>query len=197
MDNDTFECEECGMQMDAPQMAFNYCPGCGTLGAHWQYLCNGLLTLYERDGRLQEALTLFRKSAHVDAARAALISLETELKRLGNTQSFGNQLVDDVLGFDFDKKTQQVTRPPKVAINDLASPSDRNEHEGVRLLIAGMFRGIRNSLMHNHVRFNPVHALSVVVMTDLLLDVLKNGSILKERTCVWRRVDSGHAKDPV
>jgi hypothetical protein len=94
------------MKVDVPQEEFNYCPGCGVLGAHWQYLCNMLLSLVQHEGRLNEALALFKKSAYLDAARASLISLEMELKKLGNTDSFGARLVDEVLSFDYDKKEQ-------------------------------------------------------------------------------------------
>ncbi len=176
------------MEVEVTQAEFNYCPGCGVLGAHWQQLCNALLSLYEGDGRLTEALALFRKAAYPDAARAALISIEMELKRLGKTENYGSQLVDDVLSFEYDKKEQMYPREPIIKINDLSSQSDRNEQDGIRLLISGMFKGLRNVLMHQHVKFSPIHALSVVVISNLLIDILNHGSISNERKCVWRKV---------
>lgn len=188
MNDETFKCNECGMTADVPQTQFNYCPGCGALGTHWQALCNALLTLYEKEGRMAESLRLYRKAAYPDAARSALISIETELKRLGETQSYGTGLVDEVLSFEYDNKTKKCVREPIVKVNDLNSQNDRNEQDGIRLLISGMFKGLRNALMHDHVKLSPVNALSVVVMSNLVIDILNKGSILKERVCIVKKI---------
>ncbi|MBA4371515.1 MAG: hypothetical protein C0402_01495 [Thermodesulfovibrio sp.] len=186
--NNAFKCSECGMEVAVPQIAINYCPNCGVLGAHWQRICNALLLLYEGDGRLKEALRLFRKAVYPDAARAALISLEMEMKRLGRTESHGTRLVDEVLSFEYDKKERKYLREPIVRVNALKSQKDRSEQEGIHMLISGMFKVFRNTLMHQHVRFSPIDALSVVVMSNLLIDILNNGSILNKRVCRWKKV---------
>lgn len=188
MNEEGFRCRECGLVVEFKGPPFNYCPKCGALAARFQDACNSILSLYQGDGRLNEAIDRFRKTAYTDAARAAMISLEMELRRIGNTESYGSQLVDELLSFDYDRKSGTFVREPVIKVNDLSSPSDRTEQEGIRQLILGMFKGLRNSLMHQHLNFSPIHALSMVVMSHLLMDILNQGSILNPRFCVWRRV---------
>lgn len=188
METMTFKCRQCGMEADVPALAFNYCPTCGALGPHWQDVCNALLTLYDSEKRLTDASKLFKKASYTEAARSALLALEVELKRRGQTHSFGAQLVDEVLGFEYDKKTQQFKKEPKVKINDLENHVQRNEQDGFRLLVSGMFKGLRNTLAHNQLNLSAIHSLSIIVISDLLVDILSKGSILNKRTCVWTRV---------
>lgn len=183
-----FRCNECGLHVDVAEAEFNYCPRCGALAPHWQALCGALLSLYERDGRILDAVRLYRKAAYPDAARSALISIETELKRLGKTQSYGTHLVDEVLAFEYDHNAKKYLREPAIKINKLKTNTDRNEQDGIRLLINGLFKGLRNTLMHQHVRLSPIDALSIVVMSNLMIHILNNGSILNERVCIWRKV---------
>lgn len=197
---ESFKCRQCEFEADVPQAVFNYCPGCGALGSIWQDVCHALLTLYDNEGRLKDASQLFGKAAYTEAARAALLTLEVELKNRGQTDSFGAQLVDEVLGFEYDKKSEQFRKEPKVRINELTSQIHRNEQDGFRMLMAGMFKGLRNTLIHNQVRLSAIHALAVIVISDFLVDMLDKGSITNPRVCVWTRVTppekEGEKADP-
>jgi len=58
---------------------------------------------------------------------------------------------------------------PKLRVNELATPSDRDEHEGLLLLLMGAMVGIRNPKAHdNIVQVDPIRALQYLAFADLL-----------------------------
>lgn len=181
-------CNECGHEIEHPGRPFNYCPRCGALAPHWQAACRDLLNLANKNRYLDDSIRLFGKNAYLDSARTALISLETQLRELGETERHGVDLVKYVLGFEFNPNENRLTREPLVKINNLATPKDRSEQEGFQLLVLGLFKGLRNILIHQQVPLNPINSMSIVIMCNMTLDILKDGSFRNERTCTWTRV---------
>lgn len=188
-----FQCNECGFEKGYIGVPFSYCPSCGALAAHLQSACSSILGLANIDKGLADAVRLFKKNEYLNAARTAMVLLETRLKELGGTDMFGTRLVKHVLSFDYDKKSKTMIRPPIIPINDLDTNVKRGEQEGFMALVLGIFQGLRNVIMHDQNRIQPVHALAILINCDIAFDVLSDGSLKNERVCVWKKIKADDA----
>ena len=189
MDTTIHKCKECGFEFHYSGKKINYCPGCGALTSEWREIFKDLLQLADVDKKLSDSISLFNKNAYLDAARTALILLESELKNKGNTDKFGYPLVNEVLGFEYDNSNNEFTREPKIKINDLGSNLERNEQKGIEQLVHGLFRGLRNILMHKQVDLSPINGLTIIVLCNMIIDIINNGSIDKTRYCEWKLIN--------
>lgn len=77
------------------------------------------------------------------AVLEAVKSIAAKIRRLSGLQSDGAELVQAAFGLPRDGS------PPRLAINDLQSDTDRGEQRGFANLLIGLFGTVRNPLAHN------------------------------------------------
>ena len=67
---------------------------------------------------------------------------------------------------------------PTLRLNQLATPSDRNEQQGYMFILAGTMTGIRNPRSHEHdLEDSPEEALEILVLINHLMRRLNNSSL--------------------
>jgi uncharacterized protein (TIGR02391 family) len=64
-------------------------------------------------------------------------------------------------------------RGPRVRINSLRSKTDRNEHEGVVLMLRGMYRAFRNPRAHEMIDESEDSCLRILLMVDTVTRYLR------------------------
>ena len=136
---------------------------------------------------LASAISQFHKCEYESAARTALIIVEEVVRERTKLSLIGADLYSKAFSYRVDSSGTMVEKP-LIQINDLQTEEQKNEHEGVKLLFLGMTRGIRNIVAHHNAKIHPMSSLSVITLCNMALDLIRAGSILKERTCAWRRV---------
>ena len=112
----------------------------------------------------QAARTRFRSRNFADAVEAAFKCLDNAVRdRSGLSDKGGSDLMFTV----FNEKN------PILKLNELHSPSDRNEQEGYKHLFAGAMTGIRNPRAHEHeLRDDPKVALEILAFANHLMNKL-------------------------
>ena len=156
---------------------FTYCPVCGGLMPETLKTIKLFFNVYHIHPKLFAAERLIYKSEFESAAREAFIVVENELRIKSGLDLHGTDLVIKALKFDYDPKTQEITKPPLIAINDLSSESKINEQEGVRFMLMGFFRGVRNIYQHNNVGSGVSNSIHVVLDASFYLSLLDGKSI--------------------
>jgi uncharacterized protein (TIGR02391 family) len=88
----------------------------------------------------EHAVSLFASGFHRDAIRHEAQDLLTELAdRSGRSELDGQSLVQSVLADD----------GPQLALTDLSTAKERNEHSSLRYLMLGVTAGVRNTYSHD------------------------------------------------
>lgn len=136
--------------------------------------------VYNIHPELEKSIRLLYKSEYVSAVREAAVTLENKLRQKSGLDSHGYDLATKALSFEVDKKTNAITKKPLIEINALDSESDRNEQNGVRYMLMGYFQGPRNLYLHNHIGSGVSNALSIIIETSFLLQLIDGHSITQE-----------------
>jgi uncharacterized protein (TIGR02391 family) len=172
---------------------FNYCPKCGTPTEKWQENTSILFRQLPTSRSLEKATSLFRKNEFESAARTSLIIVEEALKEKTKVDSHGFDLVSRAFSYKQNPQ-RQIIEPPLVSVNSLNTESERNEHDGIKLFCMGAMKGIRNIIAHSTAHIGPKTCFEIILISDLILDVINNGSITNERYCIWRKVKHSENK---
>jgi uncharacterized protein (TIGR02391 family) len=126
----------------------------------------GLRSELLRRGAHAEVLRFCRAELLEDnyfhAVLEATKSLAERLRQCAGVQADGARLVDQVL------EAESEARLPLVAFNSLATESDRSEHQGLTLMIRGVFSAFRNPTAHEPKILRPVGEQDA---TDLLTTI--------------------------
>lgn len=147
--------------------------------ARWSAKASSLDEALERAGRLQAALR--NRAVHADVlafCRAELLqqnyfhavfeatkSIAAKIRALSDLPSDGAELALGAFGLPKDGS------PPRLAINDLKTDTDRGEQRGFTNLLVGLFGTIRNPLAHNPRIEWPMEeadALDILTLTSLV-----------------------------
>lgn len=189
-------CNQCGLSIPKENsLDFNYCPRCAMPTIAWQKYIASFFHRLHINPCFRKAIVQFHKNEYQAAARTALIVVEERIKKQTRIDSYGKDLFAKAFHFTLDKSGKIATKP-KITINKLRTEAERNEHEGTKLLCMGIMQGIRNIITHNSNEFPPKLCLTILMMCDLVLDIAENGSLLKERYCVWTKVKSPQELPP-
>lgn len=155
------------------------------------YKIKNFFNVYVTHPLLERAISLVYKSEFEAAAREAFVALETALKKKSGLDSHGFDLATRALFFEFDKKAEEITKVPLIAINDLKTESERNEQDGIRYMLMGFFKGPRNLYQHNHIGSSANNIIFVIVGASFFLKLLDGHSITKNGRWISTRVDYG------
>lgn len=166
-----------------------YCPMCGSLMPYTLKKIQGFFDVYHLDPRLQTAKRLIYKSEFNSAAREAFVVVESVLRKKSGIDSHGVDLVTKALQFQIDKQTGEVTQQPLIAINDLKTESERNEQDGIRFMLMGFFKGIRNLYQHHYIGSGASYAITVVLDASFFLNLLDGHSITKKGQWIPSRIN--------
>ena len=142
--------EKIGMSFSeiAANRKMKYCPNCGKMYPATRKKLNAFFDVYDMPCELSRALDLFFSSEFEASIREAIVTLESLLRKKSKLRnSHGWNLVSDALKYDVDKSGKIITTP-LIQINKLDTESERNEHDGFKLMLMGFFKGIRNLYMH-------------------------------------------------
>lgn len=163
---------------------FTYCPKCGNLMPHALKKLQSFFDIYQIHPALKPALQLLYKSEFNSAAREAFVVVETTLREKTGLDLHGYDLAAKALLVERDNKTRQVIKQPLIAINELQSESDKNEQEGIRLMLMGFFQGPRNIYQHNNVGSAVSNVVSIIIESSFFLNLLDGKSITKKAHCI-------------
>jgi uncharacterized protein (TIGR02391 family) len=100
--------------------------------------------------------------AYTDAILAGIRYLTDTLRKVGQAEGDGAQLVGQVLGGN----------APAFALNKLATVAEKDEQKGVEQLMRGVYMGIRNPRTHETMEDTEDYALRVLILIDLCLQYL-------------------------
>lgn len=155
---------------------FKYCPICGTLMPSTYKTLSDFFEIYNIHPKLNKAKELFLKSEFSSAVREAVVVLENCIKQKSNEPNLrGKDLVCKAFSFKYDKQTQVITSAPKIAINKLITESQRNEQEGIMMMLIGFFQGPRNIFQHNSIGTSAHMMLSILLQSSFFLYQIDNG----------------------
>ena len=168
---------------------YNYCPKCGSMMPHTINTVETFLDLCHIDSRLQHAEQLVYKSEFEAAVREAFVVVETELRKKSGLDLHGQNLVTKALKFEVDKHSGQVVKQPLIAINDLKTESDKNEQDGIRLMLMGFFQGVRNLYLHNHIGSGAATSFTAIINASFFLRLLDGHSITKNGRWLPTRIN--------
>lgn len=154
---------------------YRFCPNCGALMSYTQNIICDFFKIYDIHPRLENAKKLILKSEFESAVRDSVVVLENcirEKAKLPN--SHGKDLVSKSFSFTYDKTVQKVIKPPLIAINNLKTESERNEQEGLMMMLIGFFQGPRNLFQHNNVSISVNMMLSIIMQVSFYLYLVDN-----------------------
>ena len=145
--------------------------------------------VYHIHSSLKRAISLVYKSEFEAAARETFVVVEIVLKKKSGLDLHGFDLATKALSFEVDKKTGEITKAPLIAINDLATESERNEQNGIRHMLMGFFLGPRNLYQHRHIGAGVDNALSIIIEASFFLKLLDGHSITKNGRWIPSKID--------
>jgi uncharacterized protein (TIGR02391 family) len=149
---------------------FNFCPYCGHMFRRPINTVLAYFKLIELHEELAATKKLIGKGEPTTAAREAVVAMESFVrKKSGAKDLAGRELMSKAFGFEFDKNTKQLKRAPLIALNSLATESERNEQEGMMLVSMGLMTGARNILAHHSGSLDIANSLNVVTTANFVL----------------------------
>ena len=148
---------------------FHYCPICGGLMPYTQKSIEDFFEVCNIHPMLKNAKRLFLKSEFESAAREAFVVVESVLRSKSGLDLSGRKLASNALTFSTDKNTSEITKKPLIAINELRTESERDEQEGIKLMLMGFFQGLRNLYHHNQIGSGVSNALTVLIDASFFL----------------------------
>ncbi len=140
----------------------------------------------QQEKRQDTAITLFdRMQFHpkvVEASRSCFttvnyresilntfISLIDYIKEITGLDLDGDDLMNNVFSFNYDKEQRKITKYPKIRINELKNKTDRDEQHGFMFLCKGAAAFIRNPKAHKLIaQTDPLHTLEYLAFASLL-----------------------------
>ena len=138
---------------------------------------------------LKNAKRLFLKSEFESAAREAFVVVESVLRSKSGLDLSGRKLASNALTFSTDKNTSEITKKPLIAINELRTESERDEQEGIKLMLMGFFQGLRNLYHHNQIGSGVSNALTVLIDASFFLHLLDGHSVTKNGRWIRTNID--------
>jgi len=115
-----------------------------------------------------------------EAILNAFIRLIDYVKEITGFDLDGDDLMNKVFSFNYDKDLRRVTKYPIIRINELKNSNDRNEQQGFMFLCKGAAGGIRNPKAHKLIpQSNPLYTLEYLAFASLLMRRIEEGKVVK------------------
>lgn len=107
-------------------------------------------------------LTQFENGLYRDAARAAVELLMDEIRRLTGRQDDGNALIRGDVGVG-----------KQIAFSANADDNERAVTEGLKFILQGIYKGVRNPASHGFEGFPRLETFQILVMCSFLLSQMR------------------------
>ncbi|WP_172964009.1 TIGR02391 family protein [Paenibacillus sp. Cedars] len=147
---------------------FKVCAKCGALYPGSVKKIKAYYEMLQIPKEFDEALELLYLSKYESAVREAIVVLENKIQKISGLNNLnGIKLITEAFKYSYDQSSDTVTFPPKIQVNPLSNITERNEHEGLQLMIMGFFKGIRNIYMHKNVRTTIMISLNLLPQISL------------------------------
>ena len=113
---------------------------------------------------------LFKDGHYAQAILEACKELINFVKeKSGKKNLEGKDLMAKVFDFEYDKNKEKITKKPILQLNELITPSERDEQNGFRFLFMGVAVGIRNPKAHDRIiQKDPYRTLEYLIFVSLL-----------------------------
>ena len=162
---------------------FRFCPCCGALMPQSIKKLQTFFDVYDLYPALNKAKRLLFKSEYEAAARESFVVLENAIrKKAGLPNLHGRDLVAKAFSMEIDKQNGTIAKVPLILLNELKTESQRNEQEGIKMMLMGFFQGPRNLYQHNSIGTSVNMTMSIVMEASFFLylvegdkSLLKNG----------------------
>lgn len=159
---------------------FVCCPFCGALYPATVKRIEDYFKIIQIQKILQPAIDLLYLSQYESAIRKSIIILENEIKKISNLPNLnGTDLVGEAFKCQIDKNGTIVSKP-KITINELSDINTINEHEGLKLMLLGFFKGTRNLYMHNNILTRIYLTLNTFTQVSYFLRAIHGGVLSAE-----------------
>lgn len=147
----------------ASNFDFKVCAKCGALYPATIKKIKEYHDILQISPKFESALKLLYISQYESSIRQAIIILEQQLQNLSGLENLnGHELVSKAFTYKFDSNKNELITPPKIKINNLSNITERNEHDGIQLMLMGFFRGVRNIYMHKSVETQIMTSLNLI-----------------------------------
>jgi uncharacterized protein (TIGR02391 family) len=108
-----------------------------------------------------------------EAILNAFISFIDYVKEISGLDLDGDDLMNNVFSFYYDKEQKKITKYPVICINELKNKTDRDEQQGFMFLCKGAAAFIRNPKAHKLiVQKDPLHTLEYLGFASMLFKQL-------------------------
>ncbi len=108
-----------------------------------------------------------------EAILNAFISLIDYIKELSGLDLDGDDLMNNVFSFNYDKEQRKITKYPTICINELKNKTDRDEQIGFKYLCRGAAAFVRNPKAHKLIaQTDPLHTLEYLAFASMLFKQL-------------------------
>lgn len=112
---------------------------------------------------MDAAKAKFDNGMYRDAAQAAIEFIMDELRRLTGRDADGDALIRSVIG----------TQTGKLGFSPCTDNNEKKVTEGYKLMLQGLYKGIRNPASHGWDGFSPLQTFQILVTCSLLLSRLQ------------------------
>ena len=164
----------------------NNCPFCGSLYKDVQKKYQSIIRFIGFSDHLDDAVSVFLNGHNDSAIREASIALEDVIRKKTGLDEHGRTLAGHAFSYSSD-------RQPIIALNNLETESERNEQEGIQLMLQGFFQSIRNISAHMSVGHGSFQTFEILCMIDFFLKLIEGDSFTKRAR--WVRVEA--SKEPI
>lgn len=106
---------------------------------------------------------LINSQQYREAARAAVGLVMDEIRRLGRVESDGDSLIRNAIG----------TEPGSLGLSDCLSDNAKQVTKGLKLVVQGLYQGVRNPLSHGWNGYSYIEVLQIMVTCSVLLTRLQ------------------------
>lgn len=151
----------------------NACPYCGSLYMQTQNKYRAIFDFIHLSPRLNLVQSMFLDGYFDAAIREASIVLEDLIKEYAGIDGYGTNLIDRA--FEGDE-----SNPPLIALNELHTSSEKNEQEGVKMMIKGFVKSIRNITIHNSIGHGSFQAFEILCFVDFIIKLIEGDSYTKK-----------------
>jgi uncharacterized protein (TIGR02391 family) len=118
---------------------------------------------------IEASRSCFTTLNYREAILNAFISLIDYIKEISELDLDGDDLMNNVFSFNYDKEQRKITKYPLIRINELKNKTDRDEQLGFMFLCKGAAAFIRNPKAHKLiVQTNPLHTLEYLAFSSSL-----------------------------
>jgi len=127
---------------------------------------------------IEASSSCFVAGNYREAILNAFISLIDYVKEMTGLDLDGDDLMNQVFSFNYDKEQRKITKYPIIRINELKNKTDRDEQHGFMFLCKGAAAFIRNPKAHKLiVQTDPLHTLEYLAFASLLFRQLDERKI--------------------